>query len=100
MTDDTGQVDAVHGDLHFANTAKEICDQDTSRVPQEQVGAVAGRRHALTLGTHLELEKQRIAALRPFKCTATPGQQRTIHLHYIKLLSANHYTTDAFTEYN
>lgn len=49
------QADGVHGELDFADTAEEVCDEDTSWVPQEKVSAVARSGHALTLRAHFEL---------------------------------------------
>ena len=49
------QVDGFHGDLHFADASEEVCDKDTSWVPQEKVSAVAWSGHTLALGAHLEL---------------------------------------------
>ena len=53
------QVDGFHGDLHFADASEEVCDEDTSWVPQEKVSTVAGSGHTLTLGAHLELSIKR-----------------------------------------
>lgn len=50
-----GEVDRLHGDLHFANAAEEVCDEDAPRVTQEQVGTVARGGHTLAFWTHLEL---------------------------------------------
>lgn len=53
-----GQVNGFHGDLHFAHTTEEICDEYTSWIPQEKVSTVAWSGHTLTLGTDFELRKQ------------------------------------------
>lgn len=58
LLDGVGQDDSFHGDLNFADTTKEICDEDTSWVPQKKVRTVARSGHTLTLGTYFELVKQ------------------------------------------
>lgn len=55
MRDGLRQADSVHGELNFADAAEEICDEDTSWVPQEKVSPVARSGHALTLGAYFEL---------------------------------------------
>lgn len=49
------QADGIHGELNFTDTAEEICDEDTSWVPEEKVGPVARSGHTLTLWTNFEL---------------------------------------------
>lgn len=58
LLDGLSQVDGFHGDLNFADTTEEICDEDAPGVPQEKVSAVARSGHTLTLGTHFELGRQ------------------------------------------
>lgn len=58
LLDGVGQADGFHGYLDFADASKEICDEDTSWVPEEKVSTVAWSGHTLTLGTHFELGKQ------------------------------------------
>lgn len=53
--DGVGQVDGILGELNFANTTKEVCDEDAPRVPQEKVGTVAWSGHTLALGAYFEL---------------------------------------------
>lgn len=59
MLDGVSQVDGIHGELNFADTTKEICDENTSRISQEQVSTMAWSGHTLTLWTHFELWRQR-----------------------------------------
>lgn len=49
------QADSIHGELNFTDTAEEICDEDTSWVPQEKVSPVARSGHTLTLWANFEL---------------------------------------------
>lgn len=58
LLDGLRQVDGVRGDLHFSDAAEEICDEDTSWVPEEEVGPVARGGHALTPWTHFELGEE------------------------------------------
>lgn len=55
LLDGVGQVDGINGDLNFADATKEICDEDTSRVPQKKVRTVARSGYTLTFGTYFEL---------------------------------------------
>ena len=69
LLDEGGEVDRLHGDLHLANAAEEVCDEDAARVTQEQVGTVARRGHTLAFWTHFELFEN-TRKRETFKCTA------------------------------
>lgn len=77
MRDGVSQVDGILGELNFANTTKEVCDEDAPRVPQEKVGTMAWSGHTLTLGAYFELwTKKHGQTLR--KYTSTCNRQ---HMH-------------------